>query len=111
MPAKRKKPLTLPEIRPNLGIEKEYRKALVLLLNDIAGEVNNTLIKDFNRQAKQEKTVMVMDGIADWLAHVIDYLATRWIKKLDVLAPSISAKFVNRTVKPALRICNLRNFS
>lgn len=98
MPAKRKKPLTLPEIRPNLGIEKEYRKALVLLLNDIAGEVNNTLIKDFNRQAKHEKTAMAMDGIADWLAHVIDYLATRWIKKLDVLAPSISAKFVNRTV-------------
>ena len=80
MPAKRKKPLTLPEIRPNLGIEKEYRKALVLLLNDIAGEVNNTLIKDFNRQAKQDKTAMAMDGIADWLAHVIDYLATRWIK-------------------------------
>ena len=77
---RKKKPVTLPEIRPNAGIERKYQ----------------TLVAEFRKQAKQEK--LAMDGISDWVAHVIDYLSIRWQKKLDDLAPQIASMFVNRTV-------------
>ncbi|PIT08047.1 phage head morphogenesis protein [Snodgrassella communis] len=41
---------------------------------------------------------MAMDGIADWVAHVVDYLASQWERKLDDLAPQLAAQFVKRTV-------------
>lgn len=95
MPIK-KKPTTLPEIRPNAGIERAYAKALVSLVRQIKSDVDAELVKEFKRQAKQEK--MAMDGVTDWVAHVVDYLASRWHKKLDDLAPQLAAHFVNRTV-------------
>lgn len=96
MPIKKKKPTTLPEIRPNSGIERAYSRALVSLVQQIKSDVDAELVKEFKRQAKQEK--MAMDGITDWVAHVIDYLISRWQKKLDDLAPQLAAHFVNRTV-------------
>lgn len=93
---KKKKPTTLPEIRPNAGIERAYAKALVSLVRQIKSDVDAELVKEFKRQAKQEK--MAMDSITDWMAHVIDYLISRWERKLDDLAPQLAAKFVNRTV-------------
>lgn len=92
----KKKPTTLPEIRPNAGIGKAYSRALVSIVQRIKSDVNAELVKEFKRQAKQEK--MAMDGITDWAAHVIDYLVSRWERKLDDLAPQLAAKFVNRTV-------------
>ncbi len=99
--------MTLPALWPNAGIENSYRKALIKLLNQISDEVNQVLVTEFRKRAAQEKAQMAMDGIVDWLAHVIDYLATRWIKKLDKLAQSISAKFVNRTVSNYEKFLNL----
>ena len=96
MPIKKKKPTTLPEIRPNAGIERAYSRALVSIVRQIKIDVDAELVKEFKRQAKQEK--MAMDGITDWVAHVIDYLISRWERKLDDLAPRLAAKFVNRTV-------------
>lgn len=93
---RKKKPVTLPEIRPNAGIERKYSNALVSLVREIQSDVNQTLVEEFRKQAKQEK--LAMDGISDWVAHVIDYLSIRWQKKLDDLAPQIASMFVNRTV-------------
>lgn len=93
---KKKKPTTLAEIRPNAGIERAYAKALVSLVRQIKSDVDAELVKEFKRQAKQEK--MAMDGVADWVAHVVDYLVSRWQRKLDDLAPQLAAHFVNRTV-------------
>lgn len=93
---RKKKLLTLPEIRPNVGIERKYRKALFLLVSEMHVDIQDTLIKEFKAQAKQEK--LAMDGIADWVGHVIDLLGYRWEQKLDELAPKIASTFVNRTV-------------
>lgn len=93
---RKKKPVTLPEIWPNAGIERKYSNALVSLVREIQADVNQTLVEEFRKQAKQEK--LAMDGISDWVAHVIDYLSSRWQKKLDDLAPQIASLFVNRTV-------------
>ena len=95
MPIK-KKLTTLPEIRPNAGIERAYSKALVSVVRQIKIDLDAELVRDFKSRAKQEK--IAMDGITDWVAHVIDYLISRWERKLDDLAPQLAAKFVNRTV-------------
>ncbi len=96
MPIKKKKPTMLPEIRPNAGIERAYSKALVSVVRQIKIDLDAELVRDFKSRAKQEK--IAMDGITDWVAHVIDYLISRWERKLDDLAPRLAAKFVNRTV-------------
>lgn len=96
MPIKKKKPLTLPAIRPNAGIERAYSKALVSVVQQIKFDVDAELLKEFKKQAEQKK--IAMDGIADWVAHVIDYLISRWGKKLEDLAPQLALQFVNRTV-------------
>ena len=69
---RKKKPVTLPEIRHNAGIERKYSNALVSLVREIQSDVNQTLVEELKKQAKQEK--LAMDGISDWVAHVIDYL-------------------------------------
>ncbi|MCO6514311.1 MAG: phage head morphogenesis protein [Snodgrassella sp.] len=96
MPIKKKKPLTLPAIRSNAGIEQAYSKALVSVVQQIKSDVDAELLKEFKKQAEQKK--IAMDGIADWVAHVIDYLISRWGKKLEDLAPQLALQFVNRTV-------------
>lgn len=96
MPIRKKKLQALPAIRPNAGIERKYYKALLSIIQEIQSEVQETLIKEYRKLAKQEK--MAMDGISDWAGHVIDYLIERWNQRLDKLAPEIAALFVNRTV-------------
>ena len=93
---RKKPPLTLPEIRPNAGIERGHAKALLNIVQEIRSDINKTLIDEFKKKARQEK--MAMDGVSDWVAHVIDYLAYRWEKKLNVLAPDIAESFVGRVV-------------
>lgn len=93
---RKKKPLTLPEIRPNAGIARRYRKELLLLVSAMHVDIQDTLIKEFKAQSKREK--MAMDGIADWIGHVIDLLQYRWAQRLDDLAPKIASDFVGRTV-------------
>lgn len=94
----RKKPTTLPVLWPNAGIENSYRKALIKLLNQISDEVNQVLVTEFRKRAAQEKAQMAMDGIVDWVAHVVDYLASKWSDNLDRLAPEIAEAFVSKTV-------------
>lgn len=94
----RKKPATLPALWPNAGIENSYRKALIKLLNQISDEVNQVLVTEFRKRAAQEKAQMAMDGIVDWVAHVVDYLASKWSDNLDRLAPEIAEAFVSKTV-------------
>lgn len=88
---------TLPEIKPNLGVERAYKKALNQMLIEIQADVKETLLVEFRRSAKAEK--MALDGISDWAAHVIDMLVDRWTLKLDQLGPTIAQKFANGTIR------------
>jgi uncharacterized protein with gpF-like domain len=94
----RKKPATLPVIWPNVGISNRYKKAILKLLSKISTDINQTLVKEFRKQAEREKANMAMDGISDWVAHVVDYLSSKWLDKLDKLAPEIAASFINKTI-------------
>ena len=95
MPIRKKKQQTLPAIRPNAGIERQYQKALLGIVQEMQIEIQDALIKEFRKRARQEK--LAMDGISDWSGHVIDYLIERWNQRLETLAPEIGKLFINRT--------------
>ncbi len=86
-------PLSIPEIRVNAGIERWYVKQLTKIVLEMKADVQAELIKGFRREAK-----LAMDGITDYVAHAIEFIAHRWGKKLDTLSPEISKEFVRRTV-------------
>ncbi|SPL70853.1 phage head morphogenesis protein [Acinetobacter stercoris] len=89
------KQTTLPEIKSNLGIERRYYKAVMTMINELQAEINASLIKEYKRSARQEK--LAMDGVSDWVAHVIEYLSDQWEIKLNRLAPSIAQKLIEST--------------
>ena len=96
MPLTKKKPQTLPAIRPSLGIERRYSRAIIQMLREMQDDLQSALIKEFKQSAKAEK--MAMDGITDWVGHIVEFLAAKWLKRLDALAPQIATLFLNRTV-------------
>ena len=91
--ARTKPPLTIPDIRVNSGIEKWYTNQLTRLVKEMKSDIQSELIKGFKREAK-----IAQDGITDYLAHAIELIAYQWEQKLDVLAPDIATKLINRTV-------------
>lgn len=86
---------TLPEIRTNAGVARAYQKALTNMVREIHTDVFNTLVVEFKAQAKREK--LAMDGISDWVGHVLDMLISKWQSRLEMLAPTIADLFLNRT--------------
>lgn len=94
----RKKPDTLQAIWPNTGIRKSYKKDIISLPNEMERDIRQTLVTEFRRQAEHEKADMAMDGVADWVAHVGDYLSTTWSKRLNNLVPEIVEAFVSKTI-------------
>lgn len=88
---------TLPEIRVNIGIIRSYHKQLNTLIREMRADVNDTLVTQFKAEAKREK--LAMDGISDWVGHVLDMMISKWQKKLNLLPIKIAEIFVNRTAK------------
>lgn len=91
-----RKKKTLPRIPVNAGVERFYKDSIYDLINEIQSDVNENLIIGFRKQAKQEK--LAMDGISDWVAHMVDILIDQWSKRLDSLAEVVAKDLVNRTV-------------
>lgn len=90
------KPVTLPEIKSNVGNERQFYKAIMKLIREMQDDINQTLIKEYRASAQREK--LAMDGVADWVAHVVEYLTDQWSVKLDDLATKMATQFVDSTV-------------
>lgn len=93
----RKKPsdAIMPEIRASVAIEREYYRSLMNIVEDIRKELDNALVSEYHDKAKR---VLANDGIADWIAHVADYLLDKWNKNLNGLSKEIAKQFVDKTV-------------
>ena len=90
----RKKPTTLPAIRPNLGIERWYKRELMKIINEMRSDVNALIMDDY----KQQSSMVAMDGFSDWLGHAMDYLMDRWNSNLNNLSDRVANLFVSKTV-------------
>ena len=68
--------ITLESIAPNASLTKWYREQMQGMMD----EMRSDLIQDVVKPMRSE---IAMDGILDWMGHVIDGLVSRWQDRLD----------------------------
>ena len=82
--------ITLNSIAPDASLTKWYREQMQSMMDDMRAD----LIADVVKPMRSE---IAMDGIIDWLGHVIDSLVNRWQKNLDNLSEQIAKDMVGRS--------------
>lgn len=87
---KQKKPIVLPLIPPSVRVQKEYERMMMGMIDEIRADVIRDIVKPF-------KNDLVMDGITDWLSHVMDAVINRWSYNLDRIAPEMAKVFVGKS--------------
>lgn len=83
----KRKPILLPDIKPNAGIQARYRAELNRLLRSVRNDVLEIV--------NSNKYQMAMD--AGSLPELIDALLIRWLEKLTRLPEIIARSFVEQT--------------
>lgn len=81
--------ITLESIAPSLPIEAWYRKEMQRMIHDIRLDFNRSVVEPF-------KSDLAMDGIADWLGHVVDAMVSKWRVRLDTLSEDVAKELVGR---------------
>ena len=87
---KQKKPIVLPLIPPSVRIQKEYERMMMGMIDEIRADVIRDIVKPF-------KNDLAMDGVTDWLSHVMDAVINRWSYNLDRIAPEMAKVFVGKS--------------
>lgn len=82
--------IQLESIAPNASINKWYREQLYALIDDM----RQSIVKDVVRPYRSD---LAMDGITDWIGHIMDSLISRWQKNLDTLSEAVARDFVGRS--------------
>ena len=87
----RQRSKTLRPVRPNAGIEAEYRKRLVRMLTDIHKSTVWWISAEYR---KHPPATLAMDASPfTWLLRVLRKLRDRWMSKIEEAAPLVAAHF------------------
>ncbi|WRM43660.1 putative head protein [Acinetobacter phage vB_ApiM_IME-Ap7] len=81
--------ITLESIAPNASLTKWYREQMQGMMD----EIRSDLIQDVVKPMRSE---IAMDGILDWMGHVIDGLVSRWQDRLDKLSTQVAQELVSK---------------
>ena len=81
--------VSLDSIAPNASIESSYRKAMYAMLDEMRADIINDVVRPYRSE-------IAMDGIMDWLGHVMDALVTKWQNNLNKLSEDIATDLVGR---------------
>ncbi|WMC00520.1 head morphogenesis [Acinetobacter phage Ab65] len=81
--------ITLESIAPNASLTKWYREQMQGMMD----EMRSDLIRDVVKPMRSE---IAMDGILDWMGHVIDGLVSRWQDRLDKLSTQVAQELVGK---------------
>lgn len=92
----KRKPLLLPDFRPNAGIQAAYRAELNRLLRSVRNEALALVRDHWEEPERVEPTRIAMDS--DLLARLIDHLLARWATRLTELPKIIAEQFVGKTL-------------
>lgn len=84
--------IILNPINPSASLTKWYREQMQSMMDDMRAD----LIKEVIKPMRSE---LAMDGIADWLGHVMDSLVGRWQSVLDTLAKDVAQEVVGKSKK------------
>lgn len=81
--------IVLSSIAPNASVTKWYREQMQGMMD----EMRSDLIQDVVKPMRSE---IAMDGILDWMGHVIDGLVSRWQDRLDKLSTQVAQELVGK---------------
>lgn len=84
--------ITLPSIPPNNGVISFYRRSMDDMLRDMRQDIKSQVLSRY-------RSDLAMDGIVDWIGHVVDGIVAKWTKNLDLISVDIANDVVGRTRK------------
>lgn len=87
----KRKPILLPDLRPNAGIHARYRANLNRMLREVRNEVQEAVKNHWHQSAP-----IALD--ASPLAELIDQIMIRWIQRLNELPQKLARDFVKGTL-------------
>lgn len=82
--------ITLNSIAPSASIEKWYREQMISLMRDMRSDLIQDVVKPYQSE-------IAMDGILDWMGHVVDSLVNKWQDRLDNLSELIAKDLVRKS--------------
>lgn len=82
--------ITLNSIAPDASLTKWYREQMQGMMDDMRSDVIQNVVKRYQSE-------IAMDGILDWMGHVIDGLVSKWVKNLDSISDGIAKELVGRS--------------
>lgn len=82
--------ITLNSIAPDASLTKWYREQMQGMMDEMRLDVIDQIVKPYRSE-------IAMDGILDWMGHVIDGLVSKWMKNLDSISESIAKELVGRS--------------
>ena len=81
--------ITLNSIAPDASLIKWYREQMQSMMDEMRADLISDVVKPMRSE-------IAMDGIIDWMGHVIDSLVNRWQKNLDTLSDQIAKDMVGK---------------
>lgn len=89
-----KKPKLLDPVRPNLGIQAKYRRALDALIK----EMHNDVARQVLAQYQETPPAIAQDAVsARDLIELMRQLSRKWLARFDAAAPELAAWFATAT--------------
>lgn len=82
--------IILSSIAPNASVTKWYREQMQSMMDEMRAEIIRDIVKPY-------KAEIAMDGILDWIGHVMDSLIERWGDRLDRMSDEIAAELVKKS--------------
>lgn len=84
--------ITLPSIPTNSAIIAFYKRSMDDMVRDMRKDIKTSVIARYRSE-------LAMDGIIDWMGHIVDAIVDKWTRNLNTLAPYIANEVEGRTRK------------
>lgn len=82
--------ITLNSIAPSATITKWYREEMIAMMDEMRSDLIQDVVKPYRSE-------IAMDGILDWMGHVMDSLVDKWQGRLNGLSEKIAAELVGKS--------------
>lgn len=82
--------ITLNSIAPSASLIKWYREQMKNMMDEMRSDIISDVVKPYRAD-------IAMDGIIDWIGHVIDSLISRWQDKLEIMPKDIAKALVDKS--------------
>lgn len=82
--------ITLNSIAPSATVTKWYREQMIGMMDEMRAEIIRDVVRPY-------RSDIAMDGVLDWIGHVMDALISRWQDRLEKLSHEIADALVGKS--------------